>query len=160
MAKEAEEIKSSFADSFEEPDLFGSFRFKVDSKGRIALPSKFRKVLSKDLIVSRELTDKCLYVFEPSSFNTWVYRLFEGKFGGYDPTKPEHVMLRTRLKSNANDVEMDSSGRIVVKPELREAVGIDKEVVLVGNTGYFEIWDAEAYDATIGSIDLGMFYSE
>lgn len=160
MTKQAEEIMKSSETSLEEPDLFGSFRFKVDSKGRIALPSKFRKVLSKDLIVSRELTDKCLYVFEPSSFNKWVLELFENKFGGYDPTKPEHVMLRSRLKSNANDVEMDSSGRIVVKPELREAVGIEKDVVLVGNTGYFEIWDAQSYDATIASIDLGIFYSQ
>lgn len=159
MAKDTEDTKNSMSTPFDEPDLFGSFRFKVDSKGRLSLPSKFRKVLAKDLIVSRELTDKCLYVFEPVSFNKWVQQLFESKFGGYDPTSPEHVMLRTRLKSNANDVEIDSSGRIALKPELREAVGIDKDVVLVGNTGYFEIWDASSYDAMIGSIDLGMFYS-
>lgn len=159
MTKETKETFDK-ADSLAEPDLFGSYRFKVDSKGRIALPAKFRKVLSKDLIVSRELTDKCLYVFEPTSFNNWVTQLFEGKFGGFDPTNRQHVMLRSRLKSNANDVEMDSSGRIVVKPELRESVGISKEVVLVGNTGYFEIWDASAYDAEIASIDLGMFYSD
>lgn len=159
MAKEKQETKTA-SDSITEPDLFGSYRFKVDSKGRIALPSKFRKVLSKDLIVSRELTDKCLYVFEPTSFNNWVAQLFESKFDGFDPTNRQHVMLRSRLKSNANDVEMDASGRIVVKPELRGSVGIRKEVVLVGNTGYFEIWDAEAYDAEIASIDLGMFYSE
>ena len=159
MATETEETISA-QDGRAVPDLNGYFRFKVDSKGRLVLPAKFRKVLSKDLIVSRELTDKCLYVFEPSAFNEWVDRLFDRKFGGYDPTSPEHVMLRTRLKSNANDVEMDSAGRIMVKSDLREAAGIDKEVVLVGNTGYFEIWDAEAYDATIASIDLGIFYSK
>lgn len=160
MAKEAEEIKTSSYDSQEEPDLFGSFRFKVDSKGRVALPSKFRKVLSNDLIVSRELKDECLYVFEPKSFNNWVSQLFEYKLGGYDPSKISHVRLRTRLKSNANDVEVDSSGRITLKPELREAVGIDKEVVIVGNTGYFEIWDAAAYDTSIEDLDLGVLYSE
>lgn len=160
MAKEAEEIKTSSADSQMEPDLFGTFRFKVDAKGRIALPSKFRKVLSKDLIVSRELKDACLYVFEPKSFNSWVSQLFERRLGGYDVSKSEHVRLRTRLKSNANDVEVDSSGRITIKPELREIVGIDKDVVLVGNTGYFEIWDAAAYDESIEGIDLGVFYSD
>ena len=160
MAQETEETKNG-SSSNAVPDLNGYFRFKVDAKGRIVLPAKFRKVLSKDLIVSRELTDKCLYVFDPVAFNEWVDQLFARKFdGGYDPTSPEHVMLRTRLKSNANDVEMDSAGRIMLKSDLRDAVGIDKEVVLVGNTGYFEVWDAAAYDEKIASIDLGIFYSK
>lgn len=143
-----------------EVDLFGEFRFKVDAKGRLALPAKFRKVLSKDLVVSRELTDECLYVFEPDGFNDWVTQLFEDKFGGYNATNRQHVKLRTKLKSNADNVEVDSAGRIVLNAKMREACGIDKEVVLVGNTGHFEIWDAKAYDEAFEDIDLGIFYSE
>lgn len=158
MAKAVEEKAEE--NIFEEVDLFGEFRFKVDAKGRVALPAKFRKVLSKDLIVSRELTDRCLYVFEPESFNQWVARLFDDKFGGYDATSRQHVMLRTKLKSNADGVDVDSSGRIGLAQQMRDAVGIDKDVVLVGNTGYFEIWDAKAYDEQMSEIDLGMFYSD
>ncbi len=158
MAKAAENRIEENA--YQEVDLFGEFRFKVDAKGRVALPAKFRKVLSKDLIVSRELTDRCLYVFEPQSFNNWVAQLFEDKFGGYDATSRQHVMMRTKLKSNADGVEVDSAGRIVLGSAMREACGIDKDVVLVGNTGYFEIWDAKVYDETIQSIDLGLFYSD
>ena len=160
MAKGTEETSSSANEAYVAPELYGSYRFKVDAKGRISLPAKFRKVLSRDLIVSRELLDRCLYVFEPQAFNEWVDQLFVSKFGGYDPAKSQHVMLKTRLKSNANDVEMDSSGRIMVKQGLRDATGIEKEVVLVGNSGYFEIWDADAYDEKIESIDLGTLYSE
>lgn len=61
MAKEKEvEEQRTGAQAF---DLFGEFRFKVDSKGRVAVPAEFRKVLAADLVVSRELTDKCLYPY-------------------------------------------------------------------------------------------------
>ena len=79
MAKGASDTENRQAE--ENFDLFGSFRFKVDAKGRVALPAKFRKVLPRDLIVSLELEDKCLYVFDVSSFNEWVEDLFEDKFG-------------------------------------------------------------------------------
>jgi MraZ protein len=138
-------------------DLFGEFRFKVDAKGRVALPSKFRKALSKDLIVSRNVDDECLYVFTSDTFNSWVNQLFEDKFGGFNATSRAHVALRRKLKSRAEMVEPDSSGRITLKSAQRESVGIEKEVVLVGNTGYFEIWAAEKYDSMIEDIDLTRF---
>lgn len=63
------------------------------------------------------------------------------------------------LKSRARDVEVDASGRIMLSPEVRAAVGIDKEVVVVGNTGRFEIWDADRFKAMSDEVDLGLFYS-
>ncbi len=140
-------------------DLNGMFRFKVDSKGRMALPAKFRKVLSKDLVVTRDLTDECLYVFETPDFDKWIDKLFNGKFGGYNDADLVQVGLRRKLKARANDVSVDSAGRIMLPAEIRKAVGIDKEVVVVGNTGRFEIWDAERYDKVDEDIDLGLFYS-
>ena len=52
--------------------------------------------------------------------------------------------------SNAMSVELDGTGRILISPELREAVGISKETTLRGMGSYFELWDKvvyEAYDA-------------
>lgn len=139
-------------------DLFGEFRFKVDSKGRVAVPAEFRKVLSEDLVVSQELTDKCLYVFEHDAFNQWVEGLFQDRFGGFKSSDRRQVALRTKLKSRAQRAEVDSSGRVMLNQQAREAVGIEKDVVLVGNTGYFEVWDAKAFDEEFGDIDLGFFY--
>lgn len=158
MAKELGE--ESLQTSAQVADLFGEFRFKVDSKGRVAVPAEFRKVLSEDLVVSRELTDKCLYVFEPDAFNQWVDGLFEDKFGGFKSSDRRQVALRTKLKSRAQRAEVDSSGRVMLNQQARDAVGITKEVVVVGNTGYFEVWDAKAFDAELGDIDLGFFYDE
>ena len=140
-------------------DLNGEFHFKVDGKGRMALPAKFRKVLSKDLVVTPELTNECVYVFETPDFNEWVEKLFIDRFGEYKESDREHVKLRRVLKSRARDVEVDASGRIMLSPEVRDAVGIDKEVVVVGNTGRFEIWDADRFKAMSDEVDLGLFYS-
>ncbi len=139
-------------------DLFGSFRFKVDAKGRVALPSKFRKALSKDLIVSKAPLGECIYVFEPDSFNHFVKDLFDAKFGGYNPSKREHLNLLRKLKANADLVEVDSSGRISLKQDIRKGAGIKKDVVLVGSTGRLEIWDADTFDATMEDVDLSVFF--
>ena len=48
---------------------------------------------------------------------------------------------------NAMDVDMDATGRVLVSPELRDAVGLTKEVVLLGMGNHFELWDAETYAA-------------
>ena len=140
-------------------DLNGIFRFKVDGKGRVALPAKFRKVLSKDLVVTLELKDECVYVFETPDFNDWVHKLFVDKFGEYKESDRMHVRLRSKLKARANDVEVDSSGRIMLPAEIRAAAGIDKEVVIVGDTGRFEIWDAKRYEQVDEEVDLGLLCS-
>ena len=140
-------------------DLNGEFRFKVDGKGRVSLPAKFRRALSKDLVVTRDLEDECLYVFETPEFNAWINRLFEERFGGYKASSRQHVAMRRKLKGRARDVEVDASGRIMLTGELREAVGIDKDVVMIGNTGYFEIWDAKRYEQVDEETDLSLFYS-
>ncbi len=140
-------------------DLNGRFNFKVDSKGRVALPAKFRKVLSKDLIVTPDPRDECLYVFEVPAFNNWVETLFKDKFGGYKSTDALQVKLRRKLKARASDVSVDTAGRIMLTPEARDTVDIDKDVVIVGNTGYFEIWDAKRYEQDDEDVDLKLFYS-
>jgi MraZ protein len=48
---------------------------------------------------------------------------------------------------NAMDVEMDGTGRVLISPELRTAAGIQKDAVLLGMGGYFELWDATTYAA-------------
>ena len=138
-------------------DLNSAYRHKVDAKGRMSLPASFRKVLSTDLVVTRNPRRVPLRV-EPEAFNAWVAGVFEDKFEKFDRTNDLHVRLRRKLKSRAADVSIDAAGRIMISAEQREAVGIDKEVVVVGNTGYFEIWDAKRYDAVDDETDLGLLF--
>lgn len=139
-------------------DLNGEYRFKVDAKGRMSLPAKYRKAMSKDLVVTLNPKEECLYVFESAGFNAWVAKVFMDKFGGYDDTDDLHVRLRRKLKSRAKDVEVDAAGRIMLPVEARETVGIDKDVALVGNTGYFEIWDAKRYEQQDDDTDLRVLF--
>ena len=140
-------------------NLNGEFRFRIDAKGRMSLPAKFRKVLSNELVVTRSIDDECLYVFDEGEFNQWVDQLFNDRFGGYVSTNKTHQGLRRKLKSRAGDVQVDAAGRVMLAADQRSAVGIDKEVVIVGNTGYFEVWDAQRYDKMDQEIDLGLLFS-
>ena len=118
-------------------DLHGEYRFKVDDKGRVSLPSKFRKVISKDLVVTLNPDDECLWVFDPDEFNRWIDRLFVDSFGKYDSSNKQHIKLPAKM---------------------RGAVDIDKDVVIVGNTGYFEVWDAKRCDEADEDVDLDLLF--
>lgn len=139
-------------------DLNGKFRFKVDDKGRVSLPAKFRKVISKDLVVTVNPQNECLWVFEPAGFNQWIKQLFVDRFGKYDTSSKQHMALRSKLKARSEDVQSDASGRIMLPAEMRETAGIDKDVVIVGNTGYFEVWDAKRYDQMDEEVDLDLLF--
>ena len=93
------------------------------------------------------------------SFNAWVDGIFVDKFGGYNSTNREQMMLRSMLKGNAFDVQPDSAGRILLPAELREKAGIDKEVVIVGNTGFFEVWSEKRRTELVEEIDISSLLS-
>ena len=128
-------------------DLNGESRNKLDAKGRLSIPSKWRGKLDDALIVMVEPTNECLYLFTSvGEYDAWVASLFDVD-GGYKPNNKMHKALRRRVKSRAEEVSIDSANRIIVKSEFRDMTGIaDRDVVLVGNDGYIEIWDAKRWD--------------
>lgn len=127
-------------------ELFGVYRHKVDAKGRLALPAKFRKELSEDLVVIIDpLGGGCLYVFTIEDYQEWVKSFFKSE-GEFDPNNADLVKKRRKLRAMASSVSCDTAGRINLDASMREVAGIEKEVALVGNEGYFEIWDAKRWD--------------
>ncbi len=140
-------------------NLVGEYHFKLDAKGRLSLPSAFRKVLSKNLMVTLSPKGDCLYVFEPDGFGAWVNSLFEHN-GGFNPSSRKQVAVRTMLNSRARAVEVDGSGRIGIPAPQRADASLDKDVVVIGNTDHFEIWDAKRWDEFAASVDLGSIFSD
>ena len=134
-------------------DLMGQYSYKVDIKGRVMLPPKFAKELSKELIVTLNPDKTCLLLFEPEGFNEWVKRFFESD-GGFQQSNPRHEQIRSVLKGRAKEIETDSAGRINIPSDQREAAGIGSTAVFIGNTGYVEIWDPQAREAFESDIDL------
>lgn len=140
--------------------LHGEFRHKLDAKGRLSLPAAFRKVLStENLIVTQSPKGECLYVFEDEAFDLWVESLF-AKDGGFSSSNSKHVRQRKGLNARAKDIEVDGSGRIGIPASQREVAGLGKEVVLVGDSDHFEIWDAQRWDDFYNDIDFDSLFME
>ncbi len=135
-------------------NLYGSYTHNVDAKGRLSLPAKFRKKLPEDLVVLVEPRKQCLYVFDEDGYDDYVNNQLFARKGGYDPLNPEHEELRRQISEFADGVSVDSAGRINLSGRLCEAVGITREVTLIGNAGYFEIWDAKRRDDARAASDL------
>lgn len=139
-------------------ELIGEYRHKLDAKGRLSLPAGFRKVLKQDLMVTPDPKDQCLYVFETEAFTAWVDSLFESK-GGWSPSNSVMVAQRKVLNSRAKKCDIDNSGRIHLSQVLREQVGLDKAVAIIGDTDHFEIWDAQRWDDFCAEVDVASLVS-
>lgn len=135
--------------------LYGEYRHKLDAKGRLSLPASIRKNFTEEtqLVIVPDTKGDFLSVYTVDAFEAWVESVFE-KRGGYDPNNRDHMMLRSMLNASATPTAMDGVGRISVAAKLREKVGVEKEVVLVGNTDRFDIWDSQRWDAAQQSINL------
>ena len=121
----------------------GTYRHKIDPKGRVPVPAAFRRLLSEagaqSLVVT--LLDQCLAAYPPAE---WA-RL-EAQLGALPAfSKPVKALTRL-LTSRAVDCELDVQGRILLPPALRQAAGLGRDAVLVGVVNRFEVWGPESWD--------------
>jgi MraZ protein len=120
----------------------GTYRHKVDPKGRLPVPAPFRRQLSAQgaggVVVT--LLDECLAVYPPAEWTRLEVQL------GALPAFSRPVKALTRLlTSRAADCELDGQGRILLPPTLRLATGLLREVVVVGVLNRFEVWRPDAW---------------
>ena len=116
--------------------LMGTFTPKLDDKGRLFLPAKFRDQLSEGLVVTRG-QERCLTV--------WPMRAFEQLAGQAQeaPVTDKAVRDYTRLLfAGASDDQPDKQGRLTIPPMLREYASLAKDVIVIGVGNRLEIWDA------------------
>ena len=115
----------------------GSSALTLDAKGRISIPTRHRDALTSQVEGRLTLTrhpDGCLLLYPR---NVW-----EKKREQIANFPMSARPLQRLLLGNAQDVDMDGSGRILVAPELRNAAGFTREVMLLGMGSHFELWDA------------------
>jgi len=119
----------------------GTYRYRIDPKGRVPVPPAFRRSLPEGragLVVT--LLDQCLAVY-PSS----EWERLEGQLAAL-PAFSKTVKALTRvLTSRAADCELDVQGRILLPPSLREAAGLGAEAVVVGVLNRLEVWSPDAW---------------
>lgn len=138
-------------------ELLGQYPRKLDAKGRLSLPADFRKVLSEDLRVTPNPTNECLLVFETEAFSAWVDSLFESQ-GGFSTSNRKMVAQRKVLNSRVQKCEVDNSGRIHLSQAQRDVAALDKDIVIVGDTDHFEIWDEERWSKFVEATELDSLF--
>ncbi|MBO4590985.1 MAG: division/cell wall cluster transcriptional repressor MraZ [Eubacterium sp.] len=119
----------------------GTYKHNIDTKGRLIIPAKIRDSLGSSFVITEGIDD-CLSMY---SLEEWEN--FTEKLDRQSNNKEKVRMLKRYFRSKAADVEMDSQGRVVVPQDLRDAVGITKEVVIIGAGEKAEIWDKAKWDA-------------
>jgi MraZ protein len=128
----------------------GTFRFRLDAKGRLPVPAAFRRHLSSPpeaVVVT--LIDQCMAAFPAPEWRRLADHLLEL------PALRRDVKAVTRLlASRAVDCPLDGQGRILLPRPLRQAAGISREAVVVGALNRFEIWAPEAWDGFMRDAEL------
>lgn len=117
----------------------GSSALTLDAKGRINVPTRHRDALVEQaqgcLTITRH-PDGCLLVYPR--------REWENKREQIAAFPMQARALQRLLLGNAQDVEIDGSGRVLIAPELRVAAALSRDVMLLGMGAHFELWDAAA----------------
>jgi MraZ protein len=119
--------------------FFGTYTPKLDEKGRLILPAKFREQLAGGLMVTRG-QEHCLYVWPQAEIDRITERLREA------PVSNKATRDYVRMFSSASsDERPDKQGRITIPPKLREWASLNKDVVVIGAMNRLEIWDEAAW---------------
>jgi MraZ protein len=120
----------------------GTYRHRIDGKGRLPVPAAFRRALGQESYVVVTQLDSCLAVYPPSEWTR-----LENQLAAL-PAFSKPVKALTRLvASRAADCEIDGQGRILLPPALRAATGLARDAVVIGVLNRFELWTPEAWDA-------------
>lgn len=119
--------------------FLGTFSPKLDEKGRLILPAKFRDELADGLVVTRG-QERCLYLFSEQEFQNMHERIRQAPI----TSKHGRDYLRVFL-SGAHDETPDKQGRFTVPAILRQYAGLDRDLAVIGAGSRAEIWDATAW---------------
>lgn len=113
---------------------------QVDDKGRLAIPTRYRERLQTDakaqLILTIDTEERCLLLYPLPEWET-----IEKKIEALPSFNRQARRIQRLLIGHATEVELDSHGRILLPPPLREYANLQKKTMLVGQGKKFEIWD-------------------
>jgi MraZ protein len=128
----------------------GANAISLDAKGRLAMPSRYRDLLlhagNGCLVVTVDALDPCLCLYPLPEWERIETTLSE-----LPSLNEETRRLQRVLIGNAQDVELDGSGRVLLPQRLREYAGLDKQVMLVGQLNKFQLWREDAWQQLAAS---------
>lgn len=120
--------------------FLGTYAPKLDDKGRIILPAKFRGELESGIVITRG-QERCLYVFSTKEFEELHDRIRQAPV----TSKQARDYLRLFL-SGANSEVPDSQHRVTIPAQLRSYAGLGRDLTVIGAGNRAEIWDTDAWN--------------
>lgn len=118
----------------------GASALSLDTKGRFAMPTKYRQPLLSDeqgeLVCTIAINEPCLWLYPQSEWDEIAARLVK-----LSNMNPRARRLQRMLVGHATEYQLDKNGRILLSPTLRQHAGLSKKIMLIGLLNKFEIWD-------------------
>ena len=123
--------------------FLGNIEAKTDVKGRVFLPSVFRKVLQASgeelLVLRKDIYQKCLVLYPESVWNEKVDQLK----AQLKPWKPSHQQMLRQFISEAEAISLDGNGRFLISKRLQKSAEIDQDVQFIGMDNTIELWSPQ-----------------
>ncbi|WP_019039045.1 division/cell wall cluster transcriptional repressor MraZ [Psychroflexus tropicus] len=132
--------------------LIGTYECKVDTKGRLMLPSGLKKqmlsILEEGFVLKRSVFQPCLELYPMSQWNA----LMEKMNGLNRFSKKNNDFIR-KFSAGVKMIEIDGNGRLLIPKDLIAFAGIEKELVVSSAINIVEIWDKDNYESVISNSD-------
>jgi MraZ protein len=122
-------------------ELLGTHSYQLDPKGRVSLPAKFRAAFVDGVWITVG-QDRCLYCFPRAEWERRSEEIASSPLSDNDGRAYARLFF-----GSSDEARLDGQGRVTIPQRLRDAVDIDKEVVVLGVRDRMEIWDREIFDA-------------
>jgi MraZ protein len=126
----------------------GHYEHSLDAKHRLSIPARFRSSFASGLVLAKD-ADDCVSVWTPEVHEQIMERALDGK----NPLSRDYKKIQRFFQANSFDVELDSSGRVILPPPLLSHARIDKEVVVAGVGDHLEVWGRERWSELQAELD-------
>lgn len=125
--------------------FIGKIEARLDSKGRTFVPAQYRKILMEmgsSHIIMRRDTDNACIIFYPE--HVWQAKVSELR-NALDEWNPEDQMLLMQFMSEAEILDMDAQGRVLLQKKHLEMIGAEQDIVFVGMLDRIAVWNPEVF---------------
>ena len=123
--------------------FIGEYTHTIDSKRRLSLPAKYRKLLGRSAVVTRGTDENCLFLYSKDEWKKTPQKAIQEKESANGITRKNIRDMNRLFYASAVEVEIDSSGRILLPMNLSSYAILKEKVVLAGIENRIEIWDEE-----------------
>ena len=128
--------------------FIGMYEHQLDTKNRVIVPSKLRDELGEKVVFTKGI-DNCLYLYPMDQWEKFMEKLAKLPVSHGDARK-----FVRNFTANAEECEIDKQGRVTIPRTLREKVGIEKELTIIGCMDKIEVWSREVYDSAEEEITM------